>query len=217
MKLEAIIFDLDGTLIDSMGIWKQVDVDFLAKRNIEVPKDLFTDLETGNSLYEIAVYFKKKFNLTESIDEILQEWEEQVFEYYSKKIKLKPGVIKLLNTVKHLKLAVGTSNSKKLAKVVLKSNNIEAYFKKIIAGNQNLKGKPCPDIFLKAAEELSVKPENCLVIEDVLEGVQAAKAANMKVFAIFDEHAENKKLIKSQCNFYADSHAQIIEAIKKII
>ncbi|MDD3052410.1 MAG: HAD hydrolase-like protein, partial [Candidatus Cloacimonetes bacterium] len=76
MKLEAVIFDLDGTLIDSMGIWSDVDKEFLKKRSITVPPDLFTDLPGGNSFQEVADYFKKKFLLSESIEEIMQEWTE---------------------------------------------------------------------------------------------------------------------------------------------
>ena len=78
MKYKAVIFDLDGTLIDSMGIWIQVDKEYLEKRNIPVPSDLFEDVPEGNSFNEICQYFKDKFKLPDTIEEIGAEWTEML-------------------------------------------------------------------------------------------------------------------------------------------
>lgn len=217
MKYKAVIFDLDGTLIDSMGIWIQVDKEYLQMRGIPVPDNLFMDVEGGNSFNEICLYFKKKFNLPESIKEIGEEWTKMVAEHYKTDVKLKPGSFELLQFLKEkdIKIGVGTSNSKYLAETVLKANGVLRFFDSIIAGCDDIKGKPFPDIFLKAAKELNLLPRDCLVIEDVLVGVQAAKNAGMDVFAIYDEHAAHEtEKIKQNADFCAEDFEQILEKFR---
>ncbi len=219
MKYKAVIFDLDGTLIDSMGIWIRVDKEYLEIRNIPVPDDLFKDVKTGNSFNEICQYFKDKFDLPDSIEEIGAEWTNMVEKHYKTDVKLKPGAHEFLQFLKEnkIKMGVGTSNSKHLAETVLKANNVLEKFDSIVAGCDDIKGKPFPDIFLKVAEELNEAPKDCLVIEDVLIGVQAAKRAGMDVFAIYDEHAayETDK-IKQTSDFYAESFDEILKKLNKI-
>jgi HAD superfamily hydrolase (TIGR01509 family) len=216
MKYKAVIFDLDGTLIDSMLVWINVDKEYLTKRNIPVPDDLFKDVEGGNNFVEIAHYFKKKFNLPDSIEEICSEWTNMVAEYYKKDVKLKPGALELLQFLKEkdIRIGVGTSNSKYLAETVLQANGVLVYFDSIIAGCDDIKGKPFPDIFLKAAKELNVLPQDCLVIEDVLVGVQAAKNAGMDIYAIYDEYAAHEtEQIKQNADFYAEDFGKILEKL----
>ena len=86
---EAVIFDLDGTLADSMWVWSQIDIDFLGRFQLEVPKDLQYDLE-GMSFTETAEYFKKRFSLPVSVDEIKQIWQEMAMDAYSHDVFLKP-------------------------------------------------------------------------------------------------------------------------------
>jgi len=213
MKYEAVIFDLDGTLIDSMGIWLEIDKEYLIKRNIPVPDDLFEDVPEGNSFKEICQYFKDKFNLPDSIEEIGSEWTEMVAEHYKTEIKLKPGAIEFIEFLhsKNVKIGLGTSNSKYLAETVLKANDVIHYFTSIVAGCKEIKGKPYPDIFLKAAKELQVDPAECLVIEDTLQGVIAAHNGGMDAFAIFDDNdTHDVKKLKSEADFYADNFQEIL-------
>jgi len=214
MKYEAVIFDLDGTLINSMGIWLQVDKEYLQKRNIPVPDDLFEDVPEGNSFNEICLYFKEKFELPDSIEEIAAEWTEMVAHHYKTDIKLKPGAHELLDflNANNIKMAIGTSNSKYLAETVLKANGVLEYFDSIVAGCEEIKGKPFPDIFLKAAEELNVEPAKCLVIEDTLLGVQAAHNGGMDAFAIFDNNeTHDSEKLKTEADFYAENFNSILD------
>lgn len=213
MNLEAVIFDLDGTLIDSMGVWSDVDREFLKKRGIELPDNLFSDMKSGNSFEEVALYFKNRFSLKETIKEIMTEWIEMVEEHYATKVLLKKGVRELIDLLKrnNIKIGIGTSNSYYLAEVALKANDIMGQFDTLVCGAEEIKGKPFPDIFLQVADNLDVSPENCIVIEDVLEGVEAAKKADMFVIAIYDRWAKNKKEIKEKSDLFADNFNQIID------
>lgn len=203
---KAVIFDLDGTLIDSMGIWAEVDIEFLNKRNIPIPEDLFADMPEGNSFHDLAIYFKEKFNLQEDLESIKNEWHEMVEEYYSRKIGLKDNVLKVLELLreKNIPMAIGTSNSEYLTEKVLSFNQIKDYFSFLSCGCHEVKGKPFPDIFLRAAEELKVNQEHCLVLEDTLYGVQAAKNAQMRVYAMFDKYSlhEQAEIKKTSDQFF---------------
>ncbi|MEA3474995.1 MAG: HAD family phosphatase [Candidatus Cloacimonadota bacterium] len=220
MKIEAVIFDLDGTLIDSMGVWAEVDKEYLGKRGLPVPDNLFQDMEHGDSFIEVAKYFKQKFNLPDSIDEIMQEWTDTVKMHYENNISLKSGAKKLLEYLyaKNIKIGLGTSNSKFLANAVLKANNVLHFFDCIVAGCQNIKGKPFPDIYLKVATALDVNPSNCIVIEDVYVGVKAAKNAGMTVFSIEDEHTKPEgEKIKRVTDYYCKDFREVKERLIKLI
>ena len=216
MKYKAVIFDLDGTLIDSMGIWIKIDKEYLEIRNIPVPDNLFKDVKTGNSFTEICQYFKDKFDLPESIEMIGAEWTDMVEEHYKTDIKLKPGAIELIEFlhVNTVKMGIGTSNSKYLAKTVLQANNVLQYFESIVAGCEEIKGKPYPDIFLNSAEELRIDPAKCLVIEDTLQGVIAAHNGGMDAFAIFDDNdTHDVERLKLEADFYAEDFQEILEKL----
>jgi HAD superfamily hydrolase (TIGR01509 family) len=191
-KYKAVIFDLDGTLIDSMQIWRKVDQEFLGKRGIAVPSDLFEHLPQGNSYNQTAQYFKDRFNLPDSIDSIMNEWTDAVKWHYEHDMELKPGAAEIVSKLHSdmIPLAIGTSNHDDLTDLVLKQHNIRQYFETIVTGKHDMLGKPFPDIFMKAARELSIEPEFCIVIEDTINGVKAAKAAGMYAIAIFDRDSQ---------------------------
>ena len=188
--IEAVIFDLDGTLVDSMWIWRQIDIDYLEKRGLELPEDLQKEIE-GMSFTETAVYFKKRFQLEESIDLIKAEWSQMAHDFYMNKIPLKEGAQQLLVYLRNkgIKMGIGTSNARELTDLVIRKHNIIEYFNTIRTSCEVNKGKPEPDIFLKVAEDLEVSPDKCLVFEDTYAGVLAAKRAGMKVIAVSDQHS----------------------------
>jgi len=219
-KYNAVIFDLDGTLIDSMSIWRQVDADFLGKRGIEVPDDLFDHLPLGNSYNQTAQYFKDRFALEDSVESIMNEWTEAVKWHYRHDITLKDGVHEIISKLRSMSvpLAVGTSNHDDLATDVLTLHELINHFDTIVTGTHDMLGKPFPDIFLKAAGELNVKPEDCIVIEDTLNGVRAAKAAGMYAIAIRDEDsAPYWEQIISEADYHADNYREIRSHIMDLV
>jgi HAD superfamily hydrolase (TIGR01509 family) len=218
-EYKAVIFDLDGTLIDSMSIWRQVDQEFLGKRGIEVPLDLFSNMPLGNSYNQTAQYFKDRFDLPDSIESIMNEWTEAVHWHYKHDIELKQGVLEAIEWLNehHIPLAIGTSNHEDLTTLALTQHNIVHYFKTIVTGTHDMKGKPYPDIFLKTATQLSIEPEKCIVIEDTINGIRAAKSAGMYAIAIYDADSdEHRDLINAEADFAADNYYILLNKLKEM-
>lgn len=192
-NIEAAIFDLDGTLVDSMWIWHEIDKEYLAKHGIKVPETLSSDIAHLN-FHDVALYFKNTFNLPYEQIEIEQHWNEMAFEAYAKKIKLKAGVIEFLAALKakNIKIALATSNNKLLLEVCLKANGIYDYFDSITLTSEVERGKDFPDVYLLSAERLGASPENCVVFEDLLTAVKGAKQAGMKVVGVYDEASKEQ-------------------------
>ncbi len=217
--MKAVIFDLDGTLVDSMGVWLNVDKVFLGKRGIEVPKDLFDSVPNGNSYSGLAQHFKDRFNLPDTIEEIMQEWTDKVYELYDTEIKLKPGAMEVLRFLSSLNIpmAIGTSNSTELAELTLKRNGIHSFFEHIQTGSNVIKGKPHPDIYLEAARRLGVNPEDIVVVEDTIAGVQAGNSAGMTTYGIYDKWAEHEhSMIKEEADMFVPNHFELLRQFQLV-
>ncbi|CUQ04005.1 HAD family hydrolase [Clostridium baratii] len=206
-NIKAAIFDLDGTLINSMSLWDQIDVDYLTSKNIPVPSDLNDEI-SHLSFNQVAVYFKERFKLEDSLDDIKNTWNTMAYNHYSSDITLKDGVIEFLNFLKksNIKIGLATSNSTELLEASLKFNKIYDYFDAITITDEVSIGKHEPDVYLLAAKKLNVKPEECIVFEDILPAIKGAKKAGMKVIAVEDECSvlDKDEIIKNSDGFIND-------------
>lgn len=211
-NIKAVIFDLDGTLIDSMNVWAKIDFEYLKEFNIEVPKNLHEEI-THLTLTQTANYFKTRFNIKDDVETIIKRWNDMAFYHYSNTIKLKDGVIEYLDYLKanNIKISLATSNSLTLSEAVLKNNDIYHYFDAITVTEEVKKSKNNPDVYLLAANKLNVNPENCLVFEDVVQAVKGAKLAGMTVYAIYDEISKDKRdELINNADRYVESYRDLI-------
>jgi HAD superfamily hydrolase (TIGR01509 family) len=211
-NIKGVIFDLDGTLVDSMGIWAKIDEEYLKKYNDKVPANLQEEI-THLTLTETALYFKNKFNIKDDPELIINKWNSMAHYHYSNTIKLKDGVIEYLNYLRtnNIKIALATSNSVPLLEATLKSNNIFNYFDSISTTEEVKKSKSYPDIYLLAANKLNLNPSECLVFEDIVQAVKGAKLAGMTVYAVYDESSKNQREELEKCaDKYITSFKQLI-------
>lgn len=208
---EAVIFDLDGTLVDSMWIWKAIDIEYLGRFGIALPPDLQSRIE-GMSFDETAVFFKKEFHIPQTLDEIKQTWNEMAMDYYLNKVTLKEGIKELLEYchLHSIKLGIATSNSKELMSAIANVHGFNKYFSCIMTGSDIIKGKPAPDIYLSVASKLNVAPDKCLVFEDIIPGIQAGISAGMTVCAVEDAYSADKREEKEKAaDYYINSFTEL--------
>lgn len=204
---EAVIFDLDGSMVDSMWIWKSIDIEYLGKFGIPLPENLQSCIE-GMSFSETAAYFKERFQLPCTLEEIKADWNRMAKDKYSFEVPIKEGVPELLEYCKEhgIKIGIATSNSRELVEALVYAHHLESYFDCIMTACDVSKGKPAPDIYLAVAEALRVTPENCLVFEDIIPGIQAGLSAGMKVCAVYDKYSEHQDEEKRRMADYYTYH-----------
>ena len=190
----AVIFDLDGTLVDSMWMWKAIDIEYLGRFGLSCPEDLQKAIE-GMSFSETAAYFKERFGIEDSLEEIKEAWVQMSLEKYQKEVPLKPGAREFLEFLagRGIRMGIATSNGQAMVDAVLNALDIRNYFQVVATACEAAAGKPAPDIYLLVAERLGVRPEECAVFEDVPAGIQAGKNAGMLVFAVEDAFSRDMR------------------------
>ena len=211
--IEAVIFDLDGSMVDSMWIWRSIDIEYLGKFGITLPDNLQACIE-GMSFSETAAYFKERFDLPDDLETIKADWNRMAKDKYAHEVPVKEGVKELLAYCKEhgIKAGIATSNSRELVESVVRAHQMESCFGCIMTACEVEKGKPAPDIYLAVAEKLAVKPENCLVFEDIIPGIQAGKAAGMQVCAVYDKYSEYQDMEQHMlADYYTYRFRELIE------
>ena len=210
--IDAVIFDMDGTLIDSMWIWPSIDEVYLKKYNLIEPENFHEDIE-GMSYTEVSQYFLEAFpTLSCTQQEIMDEWTEMARERYMNEAPLKEGAREFILEMRRQgkKIGIATSNGRILVEDTLKALEAAELFDVVRTACEVAKGKPAPDVYLLAAKDMEVDPGRCLVFEDVPMGILAGKNAGMKVCAVDDEfsrYQEEKK--RSLADYYIYSYEDI--------
>lgn len=211
---DAVLFDLDGTLVDSMWMWKEIDIEYLGRFGYTCPPDLQKIID-GMSFSETAEYFKSRFRIPDSIDEIKAAWIQMSIEKYRNEVTLKPGALRLLQYLEHTgkKAGIATSNGRDMVDAVLESLQIRPYFQVIATACEVAAGKPAPDIYLEVARRLQAEPSRCMVFEDVPAGIQAGKRAGMRVCAVEDAFSTGMRQEKMElADFYIDDYNELFDA-----
>ena len=182
-----LIFDMDGTLIDSNGIWRGVDEAFLAKRGYPYTEEYCAGV--AHTIFPLAAEFTKQYcHLNESIEEIMAEWMEMAGDMYATKVPAKPGVVEYLEKCKAQgeEMIVLTSSVPAHCHAALTKLNLMPYFSRIFFANELKIEKTNPEIYRIVATEMGVKATDCTFFDDSVEACKAAKAVGMTVVGVHD-------------------------------
>ena len=218
LKKDAVIFDLDGTLVDSMWMWKAIDIEYLRRYGHECPDFLQREIE-GMSFSETAVYFKETFRLPDTVEEIIAEWMDMVLDQYQNRVPMKPGLKDFLKYVheKGIRLGIASSNHADLVRAALEGHKIGDFFAAIVTCSEVAHPKPEPDVYLEAARRIQVPAEKCLVFEDIPVGIRAGQSAGMKTCAVRDDYSQEKDGEKRMlADYYIEDYAQILDGTYEV-
>lgn len=231
---KVIIFDLDGTLIDSIGVWNDIDKELIKIiGNIEVDIDIAKQRDeklkeyskTEDAYLEYCGFLKEKYNSNMSKEEIKKLRYKIADNYLENIIDYKPNAEKLLKYLKEkgfVLVVASTTNDhtiekyKKHNKNIINKANFEDIFTLIYSKGAVKELKPNPEIHYKILKELNVKPEQCLIIEDSLIGVEAANNANIEVAVMYDKYSDcNREEINKLSNYQFNDFDEMLNYIKK--
>lgn len=194
--IEAIIFDMDGTLVDTEPFNTEIE-----KRQFRI-NDLHISEEEHQQYLGIASdamwrVIAERHQLQTPVSEIIEQNHKESFRYLSEvdHIPVMPGLVELLEKLQAGKhpMAVASSSTPEIIDLVLNRTNLRKYFQVVVSAQETGKSKPEPDVFFLAAEKLGVEPANCLVVEDSPNGIKAALAAGMTCIAYEGPGADPQK------------------------
>ncbi len=192
--VKGVIFDLDGTLFDSMWVWREVDTQFVKNHGLPVEEDYLETLKSMN-FTECAKYTRKRYSLDLTDAEMMAEWDSLAKKAYAQEVELKAGVKEYLTFLKEkgAKIAVATSCYLSLCMPTLRRHGIADVFDGMITKDDDPKSKEHPDIYLSAAEKIGLSPGECAVFEDILTAVKTAKGAGFTTIGVADSASLNQK------------------------
>lgn len=212
-RIKGAIFDLDGTLLDSMNVWERIDIDFLAKRGLAVPED-YIEAVTPLGFYDAAVYTIGRFQLKETPQALIEEWSAMAAYAYGNTVSLKPHAKAYLTQLRQrgVRLAVATALSEELYVPALKNNGIYGWFDAFTTLNECGGRKGEPKIYRRAAKKLGLDPSDCAVFEDILEGIEGANAGGFITVGVADFYSRSdRERILEKADYYIDCFSDLLE------
>lgn len=212
MTFKAAIFDMDGTLTDSMHIWDTAGITYLKSKGITPAPDL-RERSRALSLDQVIDLYRQEYGIQDSRTQILADFDAIVEAEYQK-VPLKSGVLELLQLLSQhqIPMIVATASPLHIVTDTLKRLNILSYFSEVLTCGDIGIGKDHPDIYLKAAFLMGSEPAETLVFEDALHAIRTATDAGFYVIGVYD-HSEgvNEDKIKPLCNEYVKSFTELLD------
>ena len=209
----AAVFDLDGTLFDSMMIWNRIDEIFLARRGInEVPEDYLLAIAHLGAI-ETANYTIKRFGLTDTPEQMIQEWSEQALDFYRNEVTLKKGALGYLTKLRNagIHLAVATASSEDLYLPAIKRCGLDGFFEAYANVGECERKKGFPDVYLLACQRMNADPADAVVFEDIYVAIKGAKSGGFRTAGVYDEtSARDTELIKAEAVEFIFSFEELL-------
>ena len=212
-----LIFDMDGTLIDSNGIWKDVDIAFLKKRGFAYTRAYYEGV--AHTIFPLAAKFTKEYcHLSESTEEIMAEWMEMAGDAYATRVPVKPGVQAYLDRCRAAgeRMIVLTSSVPAHCRAALGHLGLLPYFEPIIFAHDLGIEKKNPEIYHLAARQLGVRESECTMFDDSVEALRGAKSAGMRTVGVADPYfAREQDALRAVCDRYIESFEELLSPSSK--
>lgn len=230
---KLVCFDLDGTLIDSVGIWNQVDaalIDELSNRKVDLHEiqqqrdlQLTAFRQTSDPYLEYCGFLKEQYGFEPAQEEVKNRRYTISRHFLDHIVELKPRADLLVQALKQqqISLALTTTSLFNVQRYQDNNRNINSKISfdedfSLVLTRENVQNiKPHPEVYLNVLQAFNLRPEECLIIEDSLVGVEAANHAGIEVVAIYDQHSDHEiDLIKAKANYYVEDFAELLSFIQ---
>lgn len=205
--VKGAIFDLDGTLLDSMWVWHEVDTRFLINHALPVKEEYLQALKSMN-FSQCAAYTREFYGVTLTDEEMYEEWDLMARKAYADEVTVKEGAIEFLKYLKGkgVRLGIATSSYESLFAPTFARCGLDGIFEHVTTKDEVKCGKERPDIFLKAAEKMGLAPCECAVFEDILLAVNTCKGAGFYTVGVADVHAAHDACaIRAAADMYIET------------
>ncbi len=203
--MKAAIVDMDGTILDSLGMWSKIDIEFLEKkRGISVPED-YVEKIAPMTYRQTADYTIARFGLPDDPLELMEEWEQMALNEYRFNVGLKPYARRFLTRLRArgIKTVLCTSSPERYYVPALTRLGIYDLFDSFATTTEAGAAKDRPDVFLLASEKVCTRPRDCMAFDDIPEAILGAKKAGMMTCGVYDERSKNKmEYMRDICDRY---------------
>ena len=218
MKIDAVIFDMDGTLVDSLFfwdyLWEKIGEDYLG--DTDFTPDLEIDKSARTMIYTEAMELvRTAYNINTTKEDFLSYSVAKIEDFYKHQAKIKSGARELLEalTVRKIPLVLASGSEMKHILIALRKLDLEKYFTNIFSCNDIGYGKDRPDIYIAAIDSLGLSPERIAVVEDSLVALRSAKSLGVRTVGVYDSHNFGHDELKSECDVYIDEHSSLSSLI----
>lgn len=217
-KIQAVIFDVDGVLFDSMWMWDELDEKYLRSLGLEMREET-TKAVSKMSFEEAADYLRVEYRLDLTVEEIVGQIQDMVRNFYYQEVTLKAGVRRMLENLarRGIPAVIASASDLDMLEHALTRCQIRPMIKKVFTCSEVGAGKTRPDVFLAAAEYLGIQPEHCLIVEDSLHAIETAIQAGFVTAGVYDESSRlEQDDIRNQVTYYVGEQETIDSLLDRL-